>query len=423
MPCREPVVWVAFRTPRIWTAIAWVSFAVGCRTGADGDPWANDESVRSGGERDDDGARDDERGDLSDDSEPSDTDEPVPDDAESGERDDESAADDESDEGDGSNGGDDVTDGDSSDDDSDSITDDAQPECEPSAEICDELDNDCDDEVDEGYICPADETILNPTPFDGGVYFVGTTAEGVAGAMALQRFWPSLHDSYVEGFGSSDRDLSLRRSDWQLFFRDTSKVYGRLDGEVPITGCSATKLTHYEFDASNTLHYQCGGTLYRGDGELVSDAGARLLGVTDDGRMAVHLSGGAFGFFDVDGELYVSDLFVSGSLSYESSRGVGDGVLAVYARSVPEPEQVVFEFDENSEWTVKRRIPTDLSPTSEVVALPDGTLFLVNAERIVGFMPDGTERVVWEETDDKVVRMHGERDLFVGPLGPDSILQ
>jgi hypothetical protein len=101
---------------------------------------------------------------------------------------------------------------------------------------------------------------------------------------------------------------------------------------------------------------------------------------------------------------------------------LGDSVLSVYHRDTPEPEQLVFKFDENSEWTLMRRIPTALI-SSAAVALPDGTLFLESAERIIGFMPDGTEEVVWEETDDKTVRMHGGVELFVGPLDPGAIVQ
>lgn len=292
--------------------------------------------------------------------------------------------------------------------------------CTRSNEVCDGEDNDCNGEIDDGHVCPSDGSITGARPFDGGVYFVGTTSEGSAGATAIQRFWPTLHESYIGGFGSYDDDFVLRQSDWQLFYLDTSKLYGRVAGEVPIPDCSATMIAHYDFDASNTLYYRCPTGLFRGAGELVTRDGGRLLGVTEDGRVAVTRDG-RFGHIGPDLQTHFSDLLVRGTLVFQSSRGVGDSVLAVFFRDVPEPEQVIIRFDEQSEWSVMRRIPTALK-SPYAVALPDGTLFLESSDRIIGFMPDGTERVVWDEADAEDVRMHAGTGLFIGPLDPAEIL-
>lgn len=416
----------------------------GCRTGSDGDPWAHlysaeddalgdddvtdDDAPDADEDRSDDDASDD---DVSDDDAPSaPTDDdvtPVPvndDDV----ADDDTAADDDVPEPMGDDAADDDT---AADDDvpdpmgdDDGADDDvSEPQCEPSNEVCDDADNDCDEYVDEGFVCPPEPGVVGAVPYEGGVYFEGTTVPGSASATALQRFWPSVADSYIDGFDSYDDRFKIRRSDNQLFFTNREELHGAIDGVVPIEPCS-TAPTSWDFDAEGVLAYSCGFGLFRAGEELATDGG--IFGVTDDGRVVGGTSEFGWGHWQ-DGVFTPAD-FDFGTAFLRGYPPVFHGNIGVVPLLVDDAEIAVLKFDEESHWSLMRRMPVvEEQLGAHALAIPDGTIFMQQWDpdgnqqlRIVAYLPDGSEVVAWHESDGGAVQE--VFSLFPGPLDPADIL-
>jgi hypothetical protein len=303
---------------------------------------------------------------------------------------------------------------------------DEEPPCVPEDhwESCDQRDNNCDGNIDEGYVCPPEPGVVGALPFAGGVYLVGTTAKGQAGATALQRFWPSVDPTYINGFGNYDDDFSVRRSDTQLFFADLDGVVGRIDGRVQMPECLQFAVSRYDFDANETLYYVCRGELLRGQAEPVVTEVTELVGVTDDGRAVVVRSGEGLGHWAQASGFVPLDLQIFGTLSYVASSVQGNTVVAAFARQLEESEVIVLKLDESSNWSVMRRVAVEpFAGTWEV--LVDGTLMLHQVDpedtryrRIVALLPDGTEQIAWREAESTEVVIHGSSSMFTGPLEP-----
>lgn len=378
---------------------------LGCRTGADGDPWASlystdgePESSTPTRATDDDGDDDTDEGER-----------PV---EEQDERDDSTS---------------DATT--EPDPDTQPDTQPVDPRCAEEKELCNGVDDNCNGLVDEAYSCPAEDNLpVGGVPFEGGLYFVGRASPDGINETAIQRFWPNVATDYVAGFGTYARDLRFRRSDWQLFYTDNQTLRGQVDGPLETPDCAASAISAFDFDAENTLYYLCDDVLRRGAGEVVAEGVRRMLGATDDGRVLAHVLPGGWGHYH-DGEFHPADIQISGANAYPSATIQRDRAVVAVLRDaeVVGHELMLLQFDEQSHWSVLRRIQSEQTG-SNWAGLTDGTSFISQLDpdttglrRFLAVLPDGSERPVWREADATDVFFGG--GFLLGPRDPADILR
>ena len=376
---------------------------LGCRTGADGDPWESlysttDEQGRNTTPR----ATDDET-----------TDDETTDDQDEGPTDELSG---------GSNPGletepepDDVSPADS--------------RCAMEKELCNGVDDNCNGVVDEGFSCPTETNLaLGGVAFDGGVYFLGNTSSDGRGDAAIQRFWPSVAEDYLTGIGPFARSHRFRRSDWQLFYLDNQALQGQVDGALETPGCPASAVEAFDFDEDNTLYYLCDEVLHRGAGEVIAEDVWRMLGVTDDGRVLADTIFGDWGHFH-DGEFHAADIEISVGNAYIATMIQHDRAVIVVLRDdeVVDSELMLLQFDEQSHWSVLRRIQSEHTGGGWA-GLTDGTLFISQFDpdasdqrRFLALLPDGSEQPAWRGADATDVFFGG--GFLLGPRDPADILR
>ncbi len=387
-----------------------------CRTGADGDPWEtlySNHDKTSDDETSDDETSDDET-----------SDDETSDDETSGEREEE--PDDDVGPSELADGG--GPPGSGSETEPADVPPAVDSRCAMEKELCNGVDDNCNGEVDEAFACPTeDDGVTGGAPFEGGIYFLGEASTGGSNREAIQRFWPSVSDDYVTGFGPFPRRFRFRRSDWQLFYLGDQALRGQVDGPLETPGCSVSDITAFDFDAANTPYYFCDNVLRRGAGEVIAEDVRRLLGVTDDGRVLAETLSGVRGHYQ-DGEFHPEDIEISGATPYVTTTVHQDRAVIVAFRDdeVVEWEIMLVLFDEQSHWSVLRRIPTEQTGGGWI-GLSDGTLVLSQTDpetpgrRILALPPDGSEQVVWREADATEVTFGG--GFLLGPRDPADILR
>lgn len=190
---------------------------------------------------------------------------------------------------------------------------------------------------------------------------------------------------------------------------------------------------HFDFDAANTLYYQCSDTLRKADGTMVAQPILDLVAVLDDGRVIVTRNGASsidYVVLDTAGN-ELSRLSPSGTFAGtmkpapEATTVAGNRGYVAYLRqyALRQTEVVVFRVDENSSWTRVRRVAVPQFGYAQL-ALSDGTVFIREhdpdnpgeaTQRIVAFLPDGSSRVAWHEFDVGSVRTQIGDEMLIGP--------
>lgn len=301
-------------------------------------------------------------------------------------------------------------------------TDMGETECVVSTERCDGIDNDCDERVDEGFVCPPEPGVVGAVPYEGGVYLEGTTISGSASSTALQRFWPGVEESYIDGFDSYDDRFRIRRSDNQLFFTNRMELHGAIDGVVLLEPCLGAP-SSWDFDADGVISYSCGSGIFRAGQQLASSGG--IFGVTDDGRV---VGAGDLGWGHWQGTEFTPADLEFGSARIRGGTPTFYGNVAAFPLLVNDSEIAVVKFDEQSRWTLMRRQPVVADELgSNFLAIPDGTIFMSQwdpndreHQRIIAYLPDGSQAVAWHQADGGPIK--NLFSLFPGPLNSEDIL-
>lgn len=303
-------------------------------------------------------------------------------------------------------------------------------------EDCDGIDNDHDGHIDNGEVCP-DASVASTMPFTGGVYFQGTLHEGLCGADALQRIWPTQATTYFTGFNCYADWYRIRRSDSVIYSLVAFSGVHRSDatGEVVVATppCNEDVERGFDFDAAGTLYYQCRDVVLKGNGTFLTDQVVTLAATLDDGRVIVtryEPSGEEFVVLDASGEelshLTPPPEFAGTMLpAPQATTVVGNHAYVAFQREYPvnQREIVVFHLDDRSQWSRVRRavvpgfgnMQLALSDGTVLVREYDPTVSTEPSERIVAFQPDGTSRIAWREADQTIVRAHGAEELLIGP--------
>lgn len=305
-------------------------------------------------------------------------------------------------------------------------------------ETCDGADEDCDGRADEGFVCP-DDTITNVEEYEGGVWFAGTLSDGACWLNALQQFWPSHDDRYMSGFGCTPFWFAFRPSDNALFY-----VQGydgiRRDvplGEDPLVDAPpcGRPWSHFGFDARDHMYYECdtsiGRSLRRDDGEMLAAGVAWLEAVLPSGRTVVAVGSPgeeAFTLRDIDGFDLGGPVFDGWDgrfVALETSSTVqGEAAWMIVRRAFSGGggEFLVLRVDgDTATWSVARRMRLEGSLGVARLALPDGTIFGMEAD------PDSLEEYVFREyapgdgpsvvyrEHDATVRVHVPLQFVPGP--------
>ena len=299
-------------------------------------------------------------------------------------------------------------------------------------EACNGVDEDCDGAVDEGEICP-DATVRHVAPFSGGVWYTHSTS--TCGRQRLFQFWPRFDTSFSYSRFDCHADWwHFRPSDDALHYAATfSGIFQHTgtgtDTLLPTPPCEARE--PFGFDASGQLHYVCDRSLRRGAGDIVSSDVTALLAVTADGRSVVQ-RGSSIAVLRPDGSTATtfdpsSRYTGTMSLSTASTSVYGEDVFVIYFRQLTglPSELVVLRVDGASRVLQVRRITgTPTGNASSYLALPDGTVFVMERDpattfdhQIRRFAPDGTNATVWREAE-TTYGVHIDRQLLIGPRRP-----
>jgi hypothetical protein len=301
--------------------------------------------------------------------------------------------------------------------------------CIPDVEWCDGRDNDCNGIADDHFAC-RDDTVRNTRTFTRAVYFAGDGQSG----RAIQQVWPTVSRRSITSFNTYATWYHFRRSDDTLFYGATfygilRDVAGTTDPAEPIPTCASMSYTGFGFDGQATLHYRCGSSLLRGNGELVADPIVAISGVFDDGRVlalrSVGTNASVYVLIDPNGlELirFPATGFFTGSLEpvFDGTSVEGNiAYLAMNRRYDQETDEiVVYMVDEASRFRlVRRRVVQDLGVAE--LAVSDGTIFVQEAELIRAYLPDNTTRIIWRAAE--AIHVHPTpftEQLLVGPPEP-----
>lgn len=319
--------------------------------------------------------------------------------------------------------------------------------CFPSQELCDQLDNDCDGQVDEGFPC-VDDTVHNTAKPTRAAYLVAGANYTQCGEHSLLQVWPVFDGDPIKVKECDAQTYRFRRSDEAIFYSagPFSGIWRASGGVDPIAqatpGCDDDDLGEsFDFDGAGVLHYRCRDVLYRGDQQILAGSIGAIAGVLDDGRSIVLRAGDAGGtqlavvdssgqelsrfpppdFYTADPTYqfypYASSTTVEGNSAYVALRR-RYGLGGEESRS----EVVVYKLDEASIWRFVRRVEMDIGGTYTPVVFADGTVASLEDDlvspgygsRFVVHLPDNTTKVVWRESE-AGVELQFDPSVQVGP--------
>lgn len=239
----------------------------------------------------------------------------------------------------------------------------------PALEACNATDEDCDGKTDEGEICP-DPTVANTLPFNGGVWYTNSTS--TCGAVKLLQFWPTFDTSfYYSGFDCYARWWYFRPTDFDIFYGATfSGIWhhheGTADELLPTPPCEAG--TPFGFDASDRFYYRCQTSLRRDSGELIDNDISQIVAVLADGRVLVQRNA-VLVMIDEDGTdlaTFAPAQTYAGTLSLDVTATTvsGNNVFLLYSRSLPGLgyEILVLRIDASNSLLQVRRTPVAVAP-------------------------------------------------------------
>lgn len=319
--------------------------------------------------------------------------------------------------------------------------------CIPSQELCDQLDNDCDGQVDEGFPCP-DDTVHNTATPARAAYVVAGASSTQCGEQSLLQVWPVFDGDPIKVNECDAQAYYFRRTDEAIFYSawPFSGIWRASSGADPIAqstpGCDGDDVGQtFGFDGAGVLHYRCRDVLYRGDGQIVAGSIGVIAGVLDDGRTIVTRAGDAGGTqlavvddsgqelsrfpppdFYMSGPAHEFYPYTSSATVEGNSAYVGLGRRYTLAGEQSRSEVVVYKLDEESIWRFVRRVEMDIGGVSVPVVFADGTVVSLEEDldspgynsRVVAHLPDNTTKVVWQESE-AGVELQFEPSLQVGP--------
>lgn len=246
------------------------------------------------------------------------------------------------------------------------------------AEWCDGRDNDCDALVDEEHVCP-DATVAHTLPHELVVWLRGVRTPTDERSRGLQRFWPEPGEAIIPV--PEAQQLRFDPTGALFFFRYgvgvRRSVGGATNAEASTPPCFDGVRALYGFDASSRMHYRCGESIRRGEGELVLEGAPYVTHVYPSGRLLL-ASFDTLSVIDADGtELGAFDPAEwQGTMRILGMPVIVDGAAFVAMnrayRGETRREIVVFRADDDGSIRLVRRIPTSWAMTAGV-ALPDGT--------------------------------------------------
>ncbi len=326
--------------------------------------------------------------------------------------------------------------------------------CLPKQELCDQLDNDCDGVVDNGFPC-RDDTLLNTATPTQAAYVAANSITQCADG-SLHQVWPTSSPAAVP-FRECDADVyRIRRTDEKIFYGAglPHGIFGASANAdpllLPTPPCddqshNAFDLDHViDFDARGVLHYRCKNALFRGAGELVAGSVFALAGVLDDGRSIVvrgmdgNGSGSQYAVISKTGEelsrfpppgMFVGNPTVTGALPLSEATSIEGDVayVALGRRYYPDGETsrsevMIYEVDAYSIWRFVRRLEANWNAGDPLVVFADGTLLLLTADpdsqssqqRLVEYLPNNTTRTAWRESS-AGFKLAFDAQLIVGP--------
>lgn len=297
-------------------------------------------------------------------------------------------------------------------------------------ELCNDEDDDCDGEVDNGNVCP-DSTVANTKPFTSGVWYLSTT--GTCGVAYVLQIYPTVNETtYYSSFPCDARWWYFRPGDDELLysvsFYNTIELHNQ--GQAPtVLLTSPVNIRSFGADAQNRTYYLGQDWALRRDyNEILATDVDVLSAVAADGRTLI-IRDSQLQILSEDGETVVPidpQAGFSGTVQVRTSTVTVDGndLFLVYTRQLPSGQSDigVFRIDATNQLElVRRQLLAPGTQLGNAIALPDGTILemtqdpdATSEQLIRRYAPDGTTSVIWRETETDF-GIHGLTQLMVGP--------
>lgn len=275
-----------------------------------------------------------------------------------------------------------------------------------------------------------------PPGGEGFVWLVGSREEGVGERIAIQPIYPTgmFDPGYFQiGFDMGAFDFRFRRMDGRLFYdaafrgivedhRDDS-FQPVNDVDVATPPCKDNPAGQFDFDGAGVAHYECPvaelSPIYR-DGTMIADMVEDIAGVLDDGRVII-TEKAFYVVLDPDGTEDTRHTAGLGGPSASAATVVGNDAYLLFRGN-----NVIVRFNgADSTFTEVGQVTLSETDLGSLLVHPAGRLF-VNADdpdgdqpddrMIVSYAFDGSDRQVhWRETEQTLVRLDGNYNLFYQP--------